>query len=50
MKVAFLTLGCKVNFYETEKMMEIMKKTTGFAYKSRENGTCNRRRNPVYST
>lgn len=22
MKVAFLTLGCKVNFYETEKMME----------------------------
>ena len=20
MKVAFLTLGCKVNFYETEKM------------------------------
>ena len=22
MKVAFLTLGCKVNFYETEQMME----------------------------
>lgn len=22
MKIAFLTLGCKVNFYETEKMME----------------------------
>ena len=22
MKVAFMTLGCKVNFYETEKMME----------------------------
>ncbi len=21
MKVAFLTLGCKVNYYETEKMM-----------------------------
>ena len=21
MKAAFLTLGCKVNFYETEKMM-----------------------------
>ena len=25
MKVAFLTLGCKVNFYETEKMMEQFK-------------------------
>ena len=37
-------------FWKTEKMMEIMKKTTGFTYKSRENGTCNRRRNPVYST
>ena len=22
MKVAFLTLGCKVNFYETEKMIK----------------------------
>ena len=26
MKVAFLTLGCKVNFYETEKMMEQFRK------------------------
>lgn len=26
MKVAFLTLGCKVNFYETDKMMQDFKK------------------------
>lgn len=25
-RVAFLTLGCKVNFYETEKMMEQFQK------------------------
>ena len=34
MKVAFLTLGCKVNFYETEKMMTDFKQhgfeITGF--------------------
>ena len=29
MKVAFLTLGCKVNFYETEQMMEQFQ-TLGF--------------------
>ena len=26
MKVAFLTLGCKVNYYETERMMEQFQK------------------------
>ena len=47
----FLPLSTlKRMFQKTEKMLEIMKKTTGFAYKSRENGTCNQRRNPVYST
>ena len=47
----FLPLSAlKRMFWKTEKMLEIMEKTTGFAYKSRENGTCNRRRNPVYST
>ena len=29
MKVAFLTLGCKVNYYETEQMMEQFQ-TLGF--------------------